>query len=274
MRGGAHVARRAACRPPPACGTPRCRTRGGSAGRSWRRCIACPAADRESRNPRPARGARAREAKRWTSQTVSDHRRGDEQEHQQPVVGAAAGGDRHDRTATRSASCAGMRAPVSAWVDRRQARRSPRPAGCRRAGRARRSRPSRSSDQRSTSRASAAASRARAAEEADAERSHEAGGGQRGGQRQQRAVDRDHQLQAPLRQVADAAGSPGRSATRRRSRSAAAGRRSPCSRPGTRTRSSACGGSARPGAPCRARRCACQHRAGAEEQQALEQRSG
>ena len=57
------------------------------------------------------------------------------------------------------------------------------------------------SEQRSTSRAACAAAGARPAEEGDAERLDEAGGGERRRERQQAADRRHHDLQAPLRQL-------------------------------------------------------------------------
>ena len=210
------------------------------------------AADRGSRNPRPARAAAAREAKRWITSTVSEADAAMNRNTSRPLyeLRALATGTM-DSHATPS--CVGMCAPVSAcvtgaeqvdhhaWEDAGQQaergeaeHRGERAAidlarVCRHAG-------------------------ARPAEEGDAERLDEARGGECGGQRQQRAIRRDHDLQRPIAAGRDAAGSPGRSATRRRSRSAAAARRSRRSRPGRRTRSSACDGSGRRDDPCRARR--------------------
>ena len=52
---------------------------------------------RESRNPRPARGARAREAKRWMTSTARRPTSAMKMNTQQAVIGAAALGNRHDR---------------------------------------------------------------------------------------------------------------------------------------------------------------------------------
>ena len=62
------------------------------------------------------RPAHAREPKRWTTNAVSAMRSRDEQEHQQSVIGTAAGRDRRDGQPGVDPSCTGMRAPVSAWA--------------------------------------------------------------------------------------------------------------------------------------------------------------
>ena len=84
--------------------TRRCRRRGGSAGRSSSPCIASPGWRRDSRNPRPARGAAGPRRSDGSPTAASvpdiDH----EQKDQQAVIGAAARGDRDDRKPLRAAS--------------------------------------------------------------------------------------------------------------------------------------------------------------------------
>ena len=146
--------------------------------------------------PAPARTAR--EAKRCTTPIVSSIEAAMKAEHQQAVVGAAAGLDRAMVSHT-SPSCIGMRAPVSACAT--GAMLSITAPGTIPASRHSSAKVSMAAmDQGSASRACARCVAAGAAKEDDAEGPDEAGSGQRGGQGEQRAVDRDHQFQAPLRQ--------------------------------------------------------------------------
>ena len=82
-------------------------------GEARRRCIASPGSDRDSRNPRPARGAARRRRGDGSRRRRAMPEIGDEHEDQQAVVGAAAFGDRHDREPVRRRSapaCARRRA--------------------------------------------------------------------------------------------------------------------------------------------------------------------
>ena len=78
-------------------GTPACRTRGGSAGRSSTRCIASAGSDRDSRNPRPARAAARSTPSGGCRTRAAAGSEQHEQEDEKPVIGAAALGDGHDR---------------------------------------------------------------------------------------------------------------------------------------------------------------------------------
>ena len=112
-------------------------------------CV-CRASDRESRNPRPARGApRARRSDASRSDGQPGRGR-DEQEDQQPVVGTAAAAI-GTIDSQGSASCVGIRAPTSACATGASASITRARAARRPAGRARRSRTSRRSEKRSTS---------------------------------------------------------------------------------------------------------------------------
>ncbi len=210
------------------------RTRGGSAGRSCRRCIASPGCG--SGKPQSQAGARrsACEAKRWIAATVIHARRGDEQEDQQPVVGAARRRDRNDgqprqRKLRRQARADQRLRDRRQRVDHRAGKNPGEQAQC---GESRHGGDGRSRRPRAPAAAAALRGRPRktmpnaltkqaAASAAASASSAPSAGSMR--------------PSSPIAAGRDAAGSPGRSAIRRRNRSAAAARRSPRSRPGTRS---------------------------------------
>ena len=156
-----------------------------------------------SGKPQSQAGARrtAREAKRWMAKAASDADSGDEDEDQQAVVGAAALGDRHDRQPGQRGlrpACArrpGLRRPAPGASMTTPGQDAGEQAEGRRESTWRRARTGRPRC------AVGGRGAARPAEEGDAVGLDEAGGGERGRQRQHGADRRHQDLQAPLRQV-------------------------------------------------------------------------
>ena len=138
---------------------------------------------------------------------------------------------------------------------------------------ARRRQPSRRSTTRSASTAPSAAALRGRPRKVDAKGPHETGCRERRGQSKQHADRPGSCSFSPIAAVAGCTQNrSGKSAIRRRSRSTAAAPKSPCYRPALRPRKRACAGSGRPAARWLRSPGRHDHRAGAEEQQAFEQR--
>ncbi len=175
--------------------------RAGSARRNSRPYIASPDWRRESRNPTPARAGRVG----GEPMDRKGRERGggrDEQEHQQAVVGAAASAI-GAIDSQGIADCSGIRGAERGASRRAPARRSRAP-GKMPASRQRAARHAHRGDEhRSTSsRRLRRLGRPRPSEKGDAEDAHEAGGGERGDEREHGADGRRQDLQRPLRQAA------------------------------------------------------------------------